>query len=48
MFHDALLEQVPEADYWGDLRQVRTKTGGLLWLCKEHAEIQQPLVPTRS
>ena len=46
--HDALLKQVPDANRWGDLRPVPTKAGDLLWLCKEHAEIQQPPVPTPS
>ncbi len=42
--HDALLAQVPEAKRWGDLRPVTTKSGEILWLCAEHAAIQQPPV----
>jgi Leucine-rich repeat (LRR) protein len=42
--HDALLAQVTEAKRWGDLRPVRTKSGELLWLCGQHAAIQQPPV----
>jgi len=43
--HDALMAQVPEAKRWGDLRAVRTRAHGLLWLCPEHAAIQDPPVP---
>jgi hypothetical protein len=42
--HDALLKQVPEGKRWGDLRPVPTKSGEVLWLCAEHAAIQQPPV----
>lgn len=42
--HDALLAQVKEQRRWGDLRPVRTKSGELLWLCEQHAAIQQPPV----
>ena len=31
--HDALFEQVPEANRWGDLRPVRTKSGDSAWVC---------------
>jgi len=42
--HDALLAHVPEAKRWGALRPVQTKAHGLLWLCKQHADIQEPPV----
>jgi len=42
--HDALLNQVPEGKRWGDLRPVQTKSGDVLWLCANHAAIQQPPV----
>jgi hypothetical protein len=42
--HDALLEQIPEGNRWGDLRPVPTKSGDVVWLCAEHAAIQQPPV----
>ncbi|MEK7950212.1 COR domain-containing protein [Luteolibacter soli] len=44
--HDALLEQVKPAKRWGDLRPVQIKGGQVLWLCAQHAAIQQPPVPT--
>ena len=40
--HDFLLSKLPEDKRWGDLRPVRTKSGQILWLCKKHADIQQP------
>ncbi len=43
--HDTLLKHVPEGKRWGDLRPVRTRAHGLLWLCTEHAAIQEPPVP---
>ncbi|HEY0075501.1 MAG TPA: hypothetical protein VGB77_15495, partial [Abditibacteriaceae bacterium] len=43
--HDTLLSQVSESKRWGDLRAVRTKSNQLLWLCAEHAALQQPPVP---
>lgn len=42
--HDFLLEKIKPAARWGGLRPVRTKSGDILWLCKEHADIQQPAV----
>jgi hypothetical protein len=42
--HDALLAQVPEAKRWGGLRPINTKAHGLLWLCAQHAAIQDPPV----
>lgn len=42
--HHALLDQVPPAQRWGELRPVSTKSGELLWLCAKHAAIQQPPV----
>lgn len=43
--HDTLLAQVSESKRWGNLRPVRTKSNQLLWLCAEHAALQQPPVP---
>lgn len=40
--HNLLLKQVAAADRWGGLRPVATKTGDILWLCREHADIQAP------
>ncbi len=42
--HDFLLEKLPPGKRWGDLRPVRARSGDILWLCKEHAAIQQPPV----
>jgi len=42
--HDLMLEQWPDGKRWGGLRPVLTKTGQLLWLCKEHADVQTPPV----
>lgn len=42
--HDFMLEKVKPAQRWGDLRAVQTKSGDILWLCEQHAAIQQPPV----
>ena len=43
LIHDLLLDKIPVApNRWGGLRPVQTKSGELLWLCAEHAEIQSP------
>ncbi|WP_029631472.1 leucine-rich repeat domain-containing protein [Zavarzinella formosa] len=43
--HDMLEEQVKKKDRWGNLRAVRSKSGDILWLCPEHAAIQEPPPP---
>ena len=42
--HDLLLTEVKRANRWGGLRPVLTKSGQVLWLCEQHAAIQQPPV----
>jgi hypothetical protein len=42
--HDAMMAQVPLEQQWGNLRAVRTRAHGLLWLCPAHAAIQDPPV----
>lgn len=43
--HDTLLARVSPEKRWGDLRPVRTRAHGVIWLCRRHAEIQDPPVP---
>jgi hypothetical protein len=45
LIHDLLLAQVSPNQQWGGLKAVQTKSGDILWLCQEHAEIQAPSPP---
>ncbi len=40
--HELLEDQVAREKRWGTLEPIRTKTGDILWLCKQHAAIQSP------
>lgn len=45
LIHDLLLKKIRKSDRWGGLRAVQTKSGEILWLCREHASIQSPPPP---